>query len=109
MSQEELVFLIAVTVIMPIVALWIILNYQKARLQAKQARNNDDSLTTTELEELIDESVAKATAGLQDRVEALEGTLNEIEAPKSAIQDDLDAFDDSEPARAKTLGKSRST
>ena len=59
MSQEEVIFLISVTVVMPILALWIILNYQKARMKIKREQA-DQSLTTAELSSLIDESVARS-------------------------------------------------
>ena len=107
MSEEELVFLISVTVIMPIVALWIILNYQKARLKAKEAEA-DNSLTTSELNSLIDESVAAATEPLDDRIRELERQLRLIESgPQQTVQEELDQTG-AEQSPTKTLGRTRS-
>ena len=104
MSQEELIFLIFVTVIMPVVMLKIILNYQKDRLKAKGAQA-DKSLTTSELNDLIDESVIEATAPLNDRVNELEQRMRLLDPARPTIQDELG---EAEEAPAKTLGKTRS-
>ena len=104
MGQEELIFLIFVTVIMPIVMLKIILNYQKDRLKVKSAQS-DKSLTTSELDELIDESVIDATAGLNDRISVLEQRMRLLDPARPTIQDELD---EAEEVPVKTLGKTRS-
>ena len=105
MSEEELVFLIAVTVVMPVLALWIILNYQKARLKIKRDQA-DKSLTTSELNSLIDESVASATVPLNDRMAELEEQLHLI-GPALQMNQEFDGEDLSEDAPVKTLGKTR--
>lgn len=106
MSQEELFFLVSVTVVMPIFSLWIILNYQKARMKIKREQA-DQSLTTSELSSLIDESVAAATAPLHDRMAELEERLQP--GPGSDRLDltetDTSASDD---VPLKTLGRTRS-
>lgn len=111
MGEEELVFLISVTVIMPLVALWIILSYQKARLKAKE-KDVENSLTTSELSAMIDESVTEATESLYERVAKLEKQLRLIEPPPPAsVQDEFSASDQEDTrakAPAKTLGKPRS-
>lgn len=111
MGEEELVFLLSVTVIMPLVALWIILSYQKARLKAK-GKDADTSLTTSELSAMIDESVQEATESLNERIAKLEEQMQLIEPGRSAsIQDELSESEGEEsPAQtpAKTLGKTRS-
>jgi hypothetical protein len=110
MSEQEMIFLISVTVIMPIVALWIIVGYQKSRLKIKQ-NQPDRSLTTTELEDMIQESVSAATAPLHDRIEQLEHRISETgqsapEAGPMQVEGDLAAGDVEQPA--KTLGRARS-
>ena len=69
-----MIFLIAVTVILPLSVLSLIFNYQKARLKAKRSAAENE-LTTTELQHMIDGAVADATAELQDRVYLLEERL----------------------------------
>jgi hypothetical protein len=69
-----MIFLIAVTVILPITVLSILFSYQKARLKAKY-NASDRELTTSELQNMIDGAVAEATSGLEDRVEMLEEEL----------------------------------
>jgi hypothetical protein len=109
MADQELVFLVAVTVIMPIAVLWIILNYQKARLKAKEYKS-DNSLTTSELNSMIDESVAAATDPLDERIRQLEKQLLLLEpGAEGTIQDDLDqAETEAEKIPSKTLGRTRS-
>lgn len=113
MSDQELVFLIAVTVVMPIVALWIIFSYQKARLKfrADQQRATDDnSLTTSELSSLIDESVASATTPLVERIELLEAQIGNSESTPAAPKLDLETGFEEEPEAEepiKTLGRTR--
>ena len=105
MNEQELLFLVSVTVIMPILALWIIVSYQKTRLKYKKTQT-DDSLTTSELNTLIEDSVATATAPLLERIEAMESRLEagrieidlQEESGQSVAQSD---------APTKTLGKSR--
>lgn len=74
MDLPEMIFLIAVTVILPISVLSLLFSYQKARLKSKQART-DNELTTSELQNMIDAAVMDATAELQERVESLEDRL----------------------------------
>jgi hypothetical protein len=109
MADQELVFLVAVTVIMPIAVLWIILNYQKARLKAKEFRA-DNSLTTSELNSIIDESVAAATEPLDERIRDLERQLRLIDSgPGGTIQDELEQTKaEVAEAPSKTLGRTRS-
>lgn len=110
MSEEELVFLIAVTVVMPILALLIILNYQKARLKIKR-EHADQSLTTSELNTLIDESVSEATAPLNERMAELEERLRLSESGSgSGLRVDQNEPRESTPedVRFKTLGRTRS-
>ncbi len=105
MSEEELVFLIAVTVVMPILALFIILNYQKARLKIKR-EHAGQSLTTSELNTLIEESVEAATVPLNDRVARLEKLLQPHEP---AMLDEAERDEvTSEDVRFKALGRTRS-
>ncbi len=74
MDLPEMIFLIAVTVILPISVLSLLFSYQKARLKSKQTRS-DNELTTSELQNMIDAAVFDATAQLQERVEVLEDRL----------------------------------
>lgn len=74
MSFPEMIFLIAVTVVLPITVLSILFSYQKARLRAKRL-SSENELTTSELQHMIDGAVADATAELEDRIELLEDKL----------------------------------
>ena len=106
MSEEELVFLIAVTVVMPILALLIILNYQKARMKIKR-EHADQSLTTSELNALIDESVSEAAAPLNERMAKLEEQLR-LSGSDLRIDQSEPGETTQEDGRFKTLGRTRS-
>lgn len=93
---------------MPIAALLIILNYQKARMKIKQSSFQDDSLTTTELQHLIDEAVADSTGDLSERIDNLEHQLRTLGPARTAsIQDALDDVAETPEFRQKTVGKVR--
>ncbi|HEX9659422.1 MAG TPA: hypothetical protein VGA18_03940 [Rhodothermales bacterium] len=97
MSMPEMIFLIAVTVILPISVLSLLFSYQKARLKAKRSASENE-LTTSELQHMIDSAVTEATAELQDRVYLLEERLRLL-GPAS---DDLP---DHDTGSSKTLGR----
>ena len=107
MSEEELIFLVMVTVVMPVAMAWLIFNYQKARMKIKQG-SNENSLTTSELDSLIDDSVHQATGPLHDRLDELERKMLLLDTAHPSIQDALDADPPVQEAPAKTLGKARS-
>ena len=92
-----MIFLIAVTVILPLSVLSLIFNYQKARLKAKRSAAENE-LTTTELQHMIDGAVADATAELQDRVYLLEERLRLL-GPAS------DDVPEQDTGSSKTLGR----
>jgi hypothetical protein len=75
MDFPEMIFLIAVTVILPISVLYLLFSYQTARIKAKKAGVSENELTTSELEHMIEEAVTDATAELQERVDLLESQL----------------------------------
>lgn len=91
-----MIFLVAVTVILPISVLSLLFSYQKARLKAKGSSGTKE-LTTSELQEMIDTAVAEATIELTSKVEELERGLRLL-SPGSS-----DALDETQPS-SKTLG-----
>jgi len=97
MSLPEMIFLVAVTVVLPITVLSILFSYQKARLKARRVAS-DNELTTSELRHMIDGAVAEATTELENRVELLEDKLRLL-GPGSQ-----DGSDQERPA-SKTLGE----
>jgi ABC-type phosphate transport system auxiliary subunit len=108
MTEEELIFLISVTVIMPILALWIIVGYQKARLKHKRTQP-DRSLTTTELDDMIEQSVHAATTELHDRIDQLEEKVRQLDPTNRTRRIELEEeAPDEEDRPAKTLGRTRS-
>lgn len=96
MTLPEMIFLVAVTVILPISVLSLLFSYQKARLRSKRAPSESE-LTTSELRGMIEETVSDATAELQQRVESLEHQFRLLAPPTG----DQSA---EEPVVSKTLG-----
>jgi hypothetical protein len=97
MNMPEMLFLIAVTVILPISVLSLLFSYQKARLKAKRSASENE-LTTSELQHMIDGAVTAATAELQDRVYMLEERLRLL-GPAS------DDVPEQDTGSSKTLGR----
>jgi len=97
MNMPEMIFLIAVTVILPISILSLLFSYQKARLKAKRSASENE-LTTSELQHMIDGAVADANADLQDRVYLLEERLKLL-GPAS------DDVTEENTGSSKTLGR----
>lgn len=93
--MPEMIFLIAVTVVLPLSVLALLFSYQKTRLRAKQSAS-DNELTTSELRGIIDEAVVEATVELEERVAALEQQVRLI-GPSSERASDA-------AAGSKTLG-----
>lgn len=93
-----MIFLIAVTVVLPISILSLLFSYQKARLRAKSGATGNE-LTTSELQQMIDGAVSEATVELQDRVALLESQVRLLGPAR-------DGEEDREETRAtsKTLG-----
>lgn len=58
----------------------MVLNYRKWKLQHNQAalHSGDESLTTSELTALMQEAVANATLPLAERIELLEGRVEQL-------------------------------
>lgn len=109
MNEQELIFLVSVTVVLPILALWIILSYQKTQLKYRR-KANERSLTTSELDDLIEDSVTAATRPLVDRIERLEkrlGTRDEGDDEKRLSIDLEKDVSEEFDAPSKTLGKTR--
>lgn len=65
----------------------------------------DNSLTTSELEQMIVQAVAQAIAPLETRMDAIEGHISEDPALEEGYADQAEVLED---RRAKTLGRMRS-
>ena len=96
MNVPDMIFLIAVSVVLPISVLTLLFSYQKTRLKAKRS-TGENELTTSELQGMIDGAVVDATAELEQRVESLEQQLLLL---GPASQDEATPVD----AGSKTLG-----
>ncbi len=70
---------IAVTIILPVIFLVGVLDLKKRRLKVQQGR--DDSLTTSELQRMIEDSVRRANDDLVQRLDRLERRLGASDSP----------------------------
>lgn len=100
---------IAVTVILPVILLVGVLDLKKRRMKALQSRQ--DSLTTSELQDLIENAVSRANDELVQRLDRLERHLRAPRPQEPAgegIASGTRVHDEELEDQPRTIGRLRS-
>jgi hypothetical protein len=109
MEFLEFIFLLSVTVLLPLTILKTVVDYKKSRLEAERDRGpgTDAGVTVGELKKMLAEVVREANAPLVERIEALEREREGLPPPepRGLLADVEDEWAEHEREAEKSVGR----